>query len=180
MDCRFEDCDFSTAMLFGASVFTTSLAGCEFGDASFVNALGVAHEDVVERLYDNDDIRLWLKSSGAQVNVDNLVMVRQEPPTAEEMIAHVSRKFFPRGSDAEQRHKLRTTFATSLPDHRRSDAEDLVSWLEADEVLVPGPLLRGRQTLALSDHWRDHFREWMRANHMSEQLRDLITRASGR
>ena len=67
VNCEFVNCDFSNASMFGTVIIDTELVDSEFGDASLINALGVVQDDEIEFLYDNNEVRLWLLSSGASV-----------------------------------------------------------------------------------------------------------------
>ena len=126
VDCRFLRCDFSSSAMFGTLIIEGELTGSNFGDASMVNSLGVIQDDEIERLYDNSEIRLWLLSQNAQVKADDLIIMTEDRLPANELLEHIFRRFYPRGSAAQQRHILRTSPTKSLPSHRIAGSQG--SW----------------------------------------------------
>jgi hypothetical protein len=180
VDCRFEDCQLEQATFFGALFSGSLLQLSRFGHAGGLNGIAVVEEGELERLFDNREIRTWLHGMGAVVDTDDLPLLQQQvlPETVggEALLVHVFSKFFPTGSDSEQRTKKVSTFAKSLPPHRKEHVARALAWLRRRGVLVPGPVLSGskNETLALAQDWRDDIRSLMKETRTSDRLRGLI------
>ena len=180
VNCRFVDCDFSSASMFGTVIIDSYLAGSRFGDAGLINALGVVYEDEIEMLYDNSDIRLWLLSNGANVKSDDLKIVTDDELPSNELLEHIFRKFYPKGSISQQRHVQVTSLTKSLPPHRSAEVMELWDWLSREQVVIAGPTLRQRKTVQISNEWRDDIASWMRDSQNSARIDDLINRSMSR
>lgn len=181
-DCAFTDCNLERALLYSCRIFgNVVLKGSRFGRAAYVNGLGILDEGEIEVLYDNEDIRMWLISQGAVVETADLPLLKpteeQEIPLGRQLVIHVWSKYFPRGSDKEQRHKKVGTFATSLPAHNKRAALTAVEWLKKRGVLEDGPQLSGGRTLAISQSYRDEIRAFMRLGSPSQRITQLLTEA---
>ena len=177
VNCEFLRCDFSSASMYGTVIIDSNLEGSTFGDANLLNSLGVVQDEEIEYLYDNNEIRLWLISNGAKVKSDDLRILTAENLPSNELLEHIFRKFYPKGSIAQQRHVQRTSLTKSLPPHRVAEVEKLVGWLVREDLFVPGPTLRQRRTLEISGEWRDDIAAWMREGLLSPRVEDLITRS---
>ena len=143
-------------------LFDVDFSESEFGDAELVNNIGIIQEGQIEYIYDNAEVRLWLLSLNARVNSEDLSIVGQDPIHSNELLEHIFRRFYPKGSDYHQRHILRTSITRSLPPHRIAQVNQLANWLESELLLQDGPPLRRQQTLEISDDWRDDISIWMR------------------
>ena len=97
-----------------------------------------------------------------------------------ELLEHVFRKFFPKGSVAQQRQVLVTSLTKSLPPHRVAEVAELADWLEREQVITPGPTFRQRRTVQISNEWRDEIAAWMREDEMSARVEDLISQSLNR
>lgn len=177
VSCNFINCNFNTSSMFGTTIIDSNLSGSDFGDARLVNSLGVIQDDQVDRLYDNREIRLWLYSESAEVHLEGLDIVTDDPIPGNQLLEHIFRKFYPRGSETQQRHILRTSITRSLPSHRVASVNQLSAWLERERVLLPGPPLRRHQTLEISPAWRDDITAWMREEKVSPRLQKLIAQS---
>ena len=177
VNCEFINCNFSNASMFGTVIIDSDLAGSQFGNASLMNALGVIQDGEIEALYDNNEIRLWLLSCGARVNSDDLRIVTEEVLPSNELLEHIMRRFFPRGSDAQQRQVLVTSLTKSLPPHRVAEVSDLNDWLGREQVMVPGPTFRQRRTVQISNEWRDDIAVWMREGRIRPRVEEMISRS---
>ena len=178
--CRFKNCNFERTSMYGTTIIDTVLDGSDFGDANLVNSLGVVQGDIVDRMYDNGQIRLWLLSQNAKVKSDDLMIATDAEMPVNDLVEHIFRRFYPKGSDAQQRHVLTTSLTKSLPPHRISEVNSLVSWLMRRGVLVDGPPLRRLKTWEISRVWRDDVTAWMREDRMSDQLQELIEQSLNR
>ena len=177
VNCEFINCDFSNASMFGTVIIDSDLASSQFGDASLMNALGVVQDGEIEPLYNNNEIRLWLLSCGARVNSDDLRILTKEVLPSNELLEHIMRRFFPRGSDAQQRQVLVTSLTKSLPPHRVAEVSDLSDWLGREQVMVPGPTFRQRRTVQISNEWRDDIAVWMREGRIRPRVEEMISRS---
>ena len=179
--CAFCNCDFRGCSLFGCTVFDCDLVGSNFGRADTINGLGVVVDNQLERLYDNREIRMWLHSRGATVETQDLPLLQERVPEevslGRELVLHVFEKFYPRGSENEQRHRLVSAFSRSLPPHRKGELERVLEWLKRRGVIEPGPLLQRNETLALATSYRGDVRSFMRQNVASSRISSLLTEA---
>lgn len=178
VNCRLEDCQLEHATFFGALFSDTIFRGSRFGSAIGLNGIAVVADDEVERLYDSREIRMWLYGLDAVVATDDLPLLEhaQLPESAEGaiLLTHIFSKFFPTGSDAEQRQKKISTFVTSLPPHRKEHVSRAVVWLRRRGILVPGPDFSRNETLSLAQDWRDDVRSLMKDNRSSDKMKGLI------
>ena len=173
VNCEFIGCDFTTSSVFGTVVIGGRLEDSDFGDASLVNSLGIVQDDEIERLYDNKEIRLWLRQQQAKVRSDDLSILTEKAVPVNELLEHIFRRFYPTGSSG-QHHVLETSLTKSLPSHRIAEVRQLANWLLGEQVITPGPLLRGRTTVEISPEWRADISTWMRDGDISDRIKALI------
>ena len=177
VNCEFVNCDFSRASMFGTVIIEGKVTNSNFGDANLVNSLGILQEGEIEYLYDNSEIRLWLLSSGARVKSDDLQIATEGVLPNNKLLEHIFRKFYPKGSAAQQRQVLVRSLTKSLPPHRVSEVTELIDWLGKEGVFIPGPTFRQRKSVQISNEWRDDIAAWMLDGRIVSSVEGLISRS---
>lgn len=174
VDVIFKDCDFSDSYLYSCTIFKAQLDGSNFGEAFNVNRLGVIEDAEIERLYDNKEIRLWLHNKGAKVKTDDISVLKTSAPIPtlnNELLQHTFSKFFPRGSDSEQRLRKEITFFNSLPSHQHEKEGVILEWLKKRGVLVVGAV---GETLGIHPDYRNEIKSFMKKGEISSKIKKLL------